>query len=763
MLVAGKTVCIFLVIAASLVLPGCAAGIIGVVAAFASLSGSGGGGDAPDLPPVVAILGTRRLAGGEGGSRLLVELRYAVTNETGDEGQLAVSVEVVRVRTGGTDLDPVEAASSFEGCDPLDNVPPGEERCFLWNVRENFRGAGEVGDTQFIVTATEDDRRQSDPQRSSVVFAGNTPVAVSAARLVGPGPRVDVFFLVADAEGDRARRRGVEVSAAGGKWVALPAELLAALPSDFAAAPEPGLPATFFFAVGRLEGVAGLEALARPGFFGEVRVRFTVEDFPDEGEATGVAAGNVDTNEAPLVEIVSVGLEEPQSGVVPIRYRLVDRETHPATVFVEVDLGDARGLRPALELPLVASEGVRGLCSLDPGAPSAPGTCAGPAGTRAHGFLWDFLAEAGQGLGTPTAILSIAAQDAERGSSTNQFPGPLIVRFGPSRVRDEAVGDRPIALAAADFDADGFTDLAVANQGSNNVTLLRGAVAGLVRVREEPAGTGPIAFACADFDGDGFPDLAVANESSDNITYLRGGSNGLVRVGEVPARDSPTALAAADFDGDHFPDLAVANESSDNITYLHGGPAGLVRVREEMAGTGPIALAAVDFDADGFTDLAVANQRSDNVTFLSGGIAGLTHVRDETAGTGPIALACADFDGDDFPDLAVANEFSDSITYLRGGPAGIVRERDEATGNRPTALAAADFDADGFTDLAVANEGSDNVTLLSGGIAGLTHVRDEATGNQPTALAAVDFDGDGFADLTVANQSSCRRGGTLKP
>jgi hypothetical protein len=135
-------------------------------------------------------------------------------------------------------------------------------------------------------------------------------------------------------------------------------------------------------------------------------------------------------------------------------------------------------------------------------------------------------------------------------------------------------------------------------------------------VREEPAGFGPIALAAADFDQDGFPDVAVANGGSDNVTYLRGSSAGLTRVREEPAGDFPTALAAADFDQDGFPDLAVANDIPSNVTFLRGSSAGLTRVGEEPAGIRPTAVAAADFDQDGFPDVAVANGLSDDVTFL---------------------------------------------------------------------------------------------------------------------------------------------------
>lgn len=243
------------------------------------------------------------------------------------------------------------------------------------------------------------------------------------------------------------------------------------------------------------------------------------------------------------------------------------------------------------------------------------------------------------------------------------------------QVRKLTVGSGSVALTAGDFNGDGAMDLAVANELSDNVTCLNGGndddddLDGLRRARE-PAevsvGDHPVALAAGDFDADGVTDLAVANEGSSSVTYLKGGSGGLSTVEDVQIMGAaPAALAAGDFDGDGIVDVASANRDSDDVTYLRGGSRGLVREREEPAGDGPMALAAADFNGDGVTDLVVANRNSSNVTILRGGSVGLKRERHEAVGQAPVALATADFDGDGFTDLAVANSGSSNITYFR--------------------------------------------------------------------------------------------------
>ena len=89
------------------------------------------------------------------------------------------------------------------------------------------------------------------------------------------------------------------------------------------------------------------------------------------------------------------------------------------------------------------------------------------------------------------------------------------------------VGPTPWGIAAADFNGDGFTDLAVANFGTNSVSVFKGVGNGtFLAAVNFTAGAGPIAVAAGDFDGDGKTDLAVANYNADTISILLGDGAG---------------------------------------------------------------------------------------------------------------------------------------------------------------------------------------------------------------------------------------------
>ena len=87
-----------------------------------------------------------------------------------------------------------------------------------------------------------------------------------------------------------------------------------------------------------------------------------------------------------------------------------------------------------------------------------------------------------------------------------------------------------------------------------------------------------------DLDGDGAPDLAVANQSSDDVSVLLGAGDGTFAAEQrFGAGDGPFSVSIGDLDGDGVPDLAVANAFSDDVSVLlgtatvHSPPAALRR------------------------------------------------------------------------------------------------------------------------------------------------------------------------------------------
>ena len=72
-----------------------------------------------------------------------------------------------------------------------------------------------------------------------------------------------------------------------------------------------------------------------------------------------------------------------------------------------------------------------------------------------------------------------------------------------------------------------------------------------------------------DLNGDQVPDLAVANERSNNVSVLLGLGDGTFAVAlHYAGGYSPNSVAIGDLDGDQAPDLAMANQSADDVSVL---------------------------------------------------------------------------------------------------------------------------------------------------------------------------------------------------
>jgi uncharacterized protein (TIGR03437 family) len=112
-----------------------------------------------------------------------------------------------------------------------------------------------------------------------------------------------------------------------------------------------------------------------------------------------------------------------------------------------------------------------------------------------------------------------------------------------------------------------------------------------------------------DLNGDGKPDLAIANDSSNNVTILLG--NGLGGFTPAPgspwpAGTRPNSLALADLNGDGFPDLAVGHEGNGDLIILLGnGFGGFTQpFGGALSSTQTRGEVTADFNGDGRVDLA---------------------------------------------------------------------------------------------------------------------------------------------------------------
>jgi FG-GAP-like repeat len=363
--------------------------------------------------------------------------------------------------------------------------------------------------------------------------------------------------------------------------------------------------------------------------------------------------------------------------------------------------------------------------------------------------------------GDPLPDLVVVAANSNDVSVLFNAGGGFFVPGGRFPTGGMAGNDHGI-VAAADFDGDRITDLAVANGVSNNVSVLLGNADGSFQApRLVPAGTRPGGLVAGDFNEDNVPDLVVSNVFSQDVSILIGKGGGTFQDQQrIPIGTFARPLVAADFNGDNHLDLAVGAVTgvSDEATILLGdGQGGFTLKGRFPIGFGSTALRVEDFNEDGILDLASVDFNSASVSVVLGvGDGSFQAPQRFRAGTKPRALASGDFDEDGHADLAAADPGSATAQVLLGlGDGTFQTERTAKVGAGPIRVVTGDFNRDGRPDLASANVISNDVSVLLGNGDNTFQVTlTLPAGTAPTSLVQGDFNGDGRLDLVTANSGS---------
>lgn len=347
-----------------------------------------------------------------------------------------------------------------------------------------------------------------------------------------------------------------------------------------------------------------------------------------------------------------------------------------------------------------------------------------------------------------------------------------------------AVGTTPISLAVGDFHQDLNTatppfmpDAAVANNGGNNVSIIRSTGVLGTTTCTTPAGacTSPRAIATADFNGDGWLDLVVV-DTNNAITILinqQDASPTFKVLTQTHASgfdlNTPEGVAVGDFNKDGCPDLAVTNFGSNTVSILLNTKSGVLCTGQFVAnipatfpaGLYPSGIAVADiFDqcpansippspptpcrAGAYVstvggpplDLAIVNSLAGTVTILQG------------TGTGSFVT----------PPINTSVSFNSPFDLFC--PGGFARILDE-----PLSIAIGDFNGDGYLDIVVAADSDSCTPTGSGAAIVLINVGAFAPGyfnapvpypadELPASVAIGDFNNDGILDLVVANAFS---------
>ena len=335
-------------------------------------------------------------------------------------------------------------------------------------------------------------------------------------------------------------------------------------------------------------------------------------------------------------------------------------------------------------------------------------------------------------------------------------------------------------LAAADFNGDGWIDLAFSNRGIEggerfgfdlhleSYVYWNGPRGFRKEDRAVLATTSAADAAAADVNRDGYSDLLFANNNSkhQSLVLYRGGPEGFRTPGEQWQGGDAIGVTLAEVSGDRNPDLIVAHKD-DRVTIHKGTGQGISReIWIEVPSQGAKDSRVGDLNRDGHPDLILPNETGGASYIYWGGEDGFSPGRFQELPTlAATDAVLADYNGDGWIDLAFSNNHDEATrdvsSYLYwNGPDGFhAAYRRELQSFGAVSLAAGDMDLDGHQDLAVINQNSGSI----GPIDSVVYWGNPRHHYSPAASSIIpargglattaDLDGDGWVDLIFPDGS----------
>jgi hypothetical protein len=272
----------------------------------------------------------------------------------------------------------------------------------------------------------------------------------------------------------------------------------------------------------------------------------------------------------------------------------------------------------------------------------------------------------------------------------------------------------------------------------------------------------PAQSVVADFNGDGFPDIATANasfgETSTMSIFLGKGNGQFLPPVDYTTNTFTSGIVSGDFNQDGIPDIAAMSQGStgndgDVAVFLGNGDGTFRGPVDNVLGTFPVSIAVGDFDGDGILDVATVDYFA-NVADISLGNGDGTFKTPVAyrVGLGPYCIATGKLKKDGFLDLVVANGDGNTMSVLLGRGDGTFRSQQVyPTGLQPEFVAIGDVNLDGKADILIANYGDPSVgVFLNNGNGTFQDQVSYPVGGPDAGIAIGDLDGDGIPDVAVS-------------
>jgi hypothetical protein len=333
---------------------------------------------------------------------------------------------------------------------------------------------------------------------------------------------------------------------------------------------------------------------------------------------------------------------------------------------------------------------------------------------------------------------------------------------------DEKV-DTTANISLGDLDGDGHLDILLAKGRHWPIVdkILLGDGKGGIRKAYDLGKVADRSFSgcLADFNGDGFLDIAISNDNPDpKLVYLNDGKGNFSIGSEfgLPTWDTRNA-SVADVNRDGLPDIIVANRgnaSSVNYVCLNRGKGKFDSNCIPFAQYPATTISPADINHDGFVDLVVPHRDGgQSYVYLGGSDVTFPDTRRIPFGPADARIrmaAVADLNGDSLLDIVTIDETKGVDIYFgqkdNTFSAGISIAGPEIV---PYALTIADLNKDGKMDIIVGHvEAPSSVFFNDGTGRHYTEVHFGDSKGTVYGFSIGDFDEDGKLDIAAGRSDA---------
>lgn len=327
-------------------------------------------------------------------------------------------------------------------------------------------------------------------------------------------------------------------------------------------------------------------------------------------------------------------------------------------------------------------------------------------------------------------------------------------------------GQGPMNVIAADFNNDAILDLAVANYGSGDVSVLIGRSDGSFFPAVNYYFDSPFFFefmpyglVASDFNKDGNMDIAVSNGDGYAYAIMTNNGDATFEVNIFPTYyGSPFySINSGDFNRDGNADIIIscASSSSGGLIVHFGKGDGTFDPLTFYSLSGALRTAIADFNKDGVSDIAVSSAHNNGVFLFTGNENGyFSNSGVISSGNNSVMPIFSDFNSDGNPDIAVTDLDNQDVSFWLGNGQNLFNLAYRyyfSDNSNPFGIVSGDFNRDGTQDLIVARIASTDLAFLAGNNDGSFTLGSQIPVElqYPVAVCAGDFDRNGTLDIAA--------------